>query len=577
MIKKEYYMISVIIMVVALIMFQSLGIATSIFQQEDVNAYAKQTSFQASSAMKSFAVEDQEEVALFDSGHAWLQEWLQNNKKTYHLYQESAQLSQSDAPLLIVNPDQLQEADYTMLYELLQEDRVIVFTKLPDVQYLEHEQVKALLGIKAYQGMKEIEFIKVYDGFFIGEETHYQEDVELNIPYVTLQSGYKVFIDGYLEEEQAEIKNEEMPPLMWRSYVNEGFVYVMNNDFMADPAIGMGFMTGICNDYQPYSLYPIVNAKSMVLVNFPMISNENETALMQRYSRSSISLMRDVVYPQLISILDEIGCKGTFLFSSRLDYDVQKPIDENTLAFYMEHLNREGAEMGLSGIQMSDLPLSEKLQQDIEVFKSLYPDYEFRVFAAEHETDDTLRNLTKYPVTESLQTFFVPEGSRDNLFDYLNEDGLYIQSNWNMKEYSYLSDLKLKSLFTSLGMVNMTVDMKNLIYPQSDQDDWTVLSKDMSRYGATYLSPYLSFDSTLLSEADERIRQFMALDYNEHRNGDVIDISIENFEKDAYFMLHLHDEEIVSCENGDFVEVDDGVYLLHATQASMSVTVKEAT
>lgn len=576
MIKKENYIISILIMVVTLIMFQSLGIATSIFQNEDVNAYANRTSLTSQSAAKEFAVDTMEEVAILDSSHTWINDWSIYHKKTYQEYTQVSSLAQTQASLMIINPDDIDLADYALLYNKLNEGKVIVFTKLPDTRLLQDEMVQKVLGIKAYHGLKEIEFIKVYDGFFIGDETHYQEDVKLMIPYVSLESGYKVFMDGYLEGQTDEIKNEEMPPLLWRSYVNEGFVYVMNNDFMEDPSLGMGFLTGIRNDYQPYSLYPIVNAKSTVLVNFPMISNENEEALMQRYSRSSISLMRDVVYPQLISILNLIECKGTFLFSSRLDYDIQKPIDEETLTFYMQHLNREGAEFGLSGIQISSITLDEKLRQDLDVFQKLYPNYKFAVFAADQEEDETLRQLMSQSATNALKTFFVSEDSRDKLFDYLNEDGLYIQSNWNMSEYSYMNDLKMKSLFTSLGMINMTVDMKNLIYPQSDADDWTVLSKDMSRYAQTYLRPYRAFESTLLSEADARIRRFMAMDFNQTRDEDVIHIAIDNFEEEAYFILNLHDEEIVSCQNGEFKKIDEGVYLLHAQTAKMSVTLKEA-
>ena len=575
MIKKEYYLISIIIMVITLIMFQSLGIATSIFQKEDINIYAKNTYLSSGSAVRNFEVTADEEVAVLDQEHIWLDEWLTNNKKTYHRYDQISSFVNSNAKLLIVNPDALSLEDYNTLYGMMNKGIVIVFTKLPDVNLLQNESVKTLLGIKKYKGMQEIKYIKVYDGFFIGDETHYQEDVKLNIPYVTLQSGYKVFVDGYLKEKENEIKNEEMPPLFWRSYVKEGFTYVMNNDFMKDASIGMGFLTGICNDYQPYSLYPVVNAKSMVLVNFPMISNENEKAMMQRYSRTSISLMRDVVFPQLISILDQIDCKGTFLFSSRLDYREQKPIDEDTLSFYMEHLNKEGAEFGLSGIQISTIPLADKLHEDLKVFQNLYSQYKFNVFAADKETDETLQKLMSTKELNSLRTFFVPEDSRLREFDYLNTDGLYIQSNWNMKEYSYLNDMKIKSLFTSLGMLNMTVDMKNLIYPETDQDDWTVLSKDMSRYAQTYLRPYTAFESTLLSEADERIRSFMAMDYDDVREDDVISITIDNFHDNAYFILHLHDESIVSCEQGEFTKLDDGMYLLHAKAASVRVKIKE--
>lgn len=574
MIKKEYYVISILIMVMVLIMFQSLGVATSLFQQEDQNVYTKQTTLYENSAMTNYEVTDQENIAIYDTNDSYIKDWAIENKMTYHMYENITDMLQSKAELLIIDPKELSQKDYDELYDLKLEGKVLVFTNLPAESYLKNDKVKALLGIEAYKGKKEIHYIKVYDGFFIGQETHYQEDVDLVIPYVTLKSGYKVFMDGYLDKE-ADIKNEEMPPIFWRSYVHEGLVYVMNNDFMEDNTIGRGILTGICNDYMPYHLYPVVNAKAMVLVNFPMISNENQEALEKRYSRSSISLMRDVVYPQLISIMDQIEMKGTFLFSSRLDYTQTTPIDEDALSFYMTHLNREGAEFGLSGIQRSSLSLKEKLSQDLNIFQKQYPHYAFHVFAAGTQTQAQLNALSNQ--FQDLKTFFVPDQFSERLFGFLDKKSLFIRSNWTMNQYTYIDDLKLKSLFTSLGMLNMTVDMKNLIYPESDKDDWTVLSKDMSRFASTYLKPYQSFDHTLLSETDQRIRRFLAMDMTHKRVDQSIEVSIKGFEEEAYFILNLHNETIEDCDHATFEEVDDGVYLIHAKEASFTIHVKEAT
>ena len=92
---------------------------------------------------------------------------------------------------------------------------------------------------------------------------------------------------------------------------------------------------------------------------------------------------------------------------------------------------------------------------------------------------------------------------------------------------------------------------------------------------ATYWVPYQMFSHTTLSESDQRIRRFLALDYTQERKGDTIKIKIDSFDTEAFFLLRLHNETVSSVKGGQNEKVEDGIYLIKASQPEVSVTVKE--
>ena len=91
----------------------------------------------------------------------------------------------------------------------------------------------------------------------------------------------------------------------------------------------------------------------------------------------------------------------------------------------------------------------------------------------------------------------------------------------------------------------------------------------------TYWKPYSAFDKTTLSESDVRGRRFLNLDYSEERQGDVICVSVKNFEEEAYFILRTHGEKITAVENGTFTQLEEDAYLIGANEEKLMITLEK--
>lgn len=65
-----------------------------------------------------------------------------------------------------------------------------------------------------------------------------------------------------------------------------------------------------------------------------------------------------------------------------MDYDDREKLDENLLRFYYEQVTKESGEIGLSGYQVSDVPLEEKLEEDLDFLEEVLPNYEILTFQA---------------------------------------------------------------------------------------------------------------------------------------------------------------------------------------------------
>ena len=80
-----------------------------------------------------------------------------------------------------------------------------------------------------------------------------------------------------------------------------------------------------------------------------------------------------------------------------------------------------------------------------------------------------------------------------------------------------------------------------------------------------------------MAESDERIRRFLALNYTQERTGNEIHLHIENFEKEAYFILRLQSGNwyVKEAKGASFAQLDDKSYLVTATMEDVALTIGE--
>lgn len=65
------------------------------------------------------------------------------------------------------------------------------------------------------------------------------------------------------------------------------------------------------------------------------------------------------------------------------------------------------------------------------------------------------------------------------------------------------------------------------------------------------------------------------MDYTSERNGDTIQLTIEHFDGEAYFLLRLGGEKVKHIEGGSVTGVETDVYLIRAAEPEISIQVEK--
>lgn len=103
------------------------------------------------------------------------------------------------------------------------------------------------------------------------------------------------------EESEANVKNEDLPTLIWRNGMDNGSVFAVVGDYLKDSSAS-GLLDGMLAEASDYTIYPIVNAQNLSMVDFPVFADENSGEIQRLYSQRTTGMVRDIMWPSLISI-----------------------------------------------------------------------------------------------------------------------------------------------------------------------------------------------------------------------------------------------------------------------------------
>lgn len=215
----------------------------------------------------------------------------------------------------------------------------------------------------------------------LGGETIY-DDYAQEMPYARLDDSVTAYAVAQSEDAWLqELDNEDLPAIIWRYAPDVGKVYVVNGDYLTGQ-MGAGLLTGFAADTESVYLYPVVNAQVSVVENYPTLADENKDYMEREYGQNSSIVFRDILWPSIVAIYFDTDDVMTVTGAFRLDYDDREKLDENLLRFYYEQVTKESGEIGLSGYQVSDVPLEEKLEEDLDFLEEVLPNYEILTFQA---------------------------------------------------------------------------------------------------------------------------------------------------------------------------------------------------
>lgn len=486
--------------------------------------------------------------------------------------------------MIILQSEQLARgACLTRLQEYADRGVTIVFGSLQDPEEIRNNtDLKQFLGIEEVRAdHTTITGVKLFDGFLLGGETVYQtededeqerQDFDLDVPWYVTGNGTKTYMTGLMEQEKMDslgIKNEQLPALIWRNGTRAGNVFAVCGDYM-DDSTAIGILDGMVAESRSYVIYPVVNAQNFSVANFFGFVPENENDIQKRYSRSSIGLEQDVIWPSLISIAEQNDLKMTCFLAPRSDYTSAQAFRQKMLTFYLKQFKEQGAEAGISLQYQKADSLLQKLDQDANDLSANH--YQYDAFYG--NLAEILEELQADPsgLIGSAETFVCSYDQNiapvsycaDNLtLQNVTSDGVY---------HTYREDLRMRSIESALGYTNVALDLQDILWPEDRKNQWETVQEQFASNISTYWKPYHNFSATTASECDGRIRTFINLRYAQREVEDGILLQVS--EPQSWFILRVSGKDISDVSGGSWQELEEGIYLIHAESATVKIVLK---
>lgn len=602
MISRWNYFSITIVMGVVLLMFQMTNVMLEQWNHYEENSFVRSweelPSESSAYALNTTAAEENRGVVVYigsESARAFqvTQQWAVYTKQnfvscgTMEEYQACVRkLAAYPGKIVSVHSEDIDWKDgknWKILEENAAADDTLVFCGLPESSAIKgNAGLRSLLGISRVRSEEvSVEGLRLEEGFLLGggaeyrsvdpEENRQRQDMDLTFPWYILSEDTEIYMRGILEDESLEL--QEMPPVIWRFPVKEANIYAVNGDYMEE-AHGLGLLSAMWADGKECEIYPVVNAQNLVAVNYPGLAPENSEEIQAIYGQDLERLLRDSVWPVFIAAYRQNTLGLTCMLAPQFDYKDENLPEQNQLLYYMKHLNEERAEVGLSDGRICGTPLEQKLLEDQWFMEGTLPDYQFTSFySTEGENlEETLQNDILKPVRTVVSRY----NGELEVFGYLNE---YVTRQALLTDgvnYTYSQDFLTKCMETALGYTSVMVDMEKIAYPEGS-DRLKEMSASLGWNLQNYFRSYENFAGTTVSESDERIRSFLALDYTKRIEGNTVYLELNNSETPAWFVLRSEGKGIQSVEGGQWTRLEDGSYLIETAGKNVVITLHNST
>lgn len=488
--------------------------------------------------------------------------------------------------MMILESEKYADGDNLTTLETLEKKGVIiVFGCLENAKNIQdNKDLMKFLGIqKVVTEETHLTGVKLFEGLLLGGEVTYntskdkeekkRQDLELDVPWYQVGSGTKTYMVGLLDEKTGKnVENEDLPTIIWRNGIDYGSVFAVVGDYMKD-STALGLLDGMRAEALSYTIYPIVNAQNLSMVNLPVLADENNTEMLKLYSQSATGIARDIMWPALISVVEKSDMKMTCFIQPQADYTDDIEPKSGNLEFYLKQMKEQSAEAGIS-LEYQKLDKAEdKVTKDTEFFENEKINYRFgAAFAKEKDLKGILKD-TDSGLLGDVGTLVCDYTENQPVVSYYSDSVTLQTVTSDGMNYAYSDDIRMRSIQTALGYTNVMLDMYDIFWPQEKTDRWEVMQKRFSSNLLTYWKNFRDFDSTTLSESNARIRTFLNLAYSQSREDNTI--TLQTSEAGSWFILRTHGEEIDEIDGGSQTEIEADAYLICAEDTTVKIRLKE--
>ncbi len=599
MITRRIFLTITVIMMLVLFLFQFTGIIRRKYNDYENNSYkaATETNLKASDEYKVLTKESDvlgsaNRYVVYignadDDYGRTVYQWCRFSKKNMITYSDITKYeikSWNKPEMVLIDSDYMDFSTQMDALEAVSNAGInVTMCKLPAYDVTrKNQRLMDYCGIENWARKVTASGVRVFDDFFIGGEIWFNKDNDTDgtysdltptIPWYITTTGTKTYMAAELEaEDYQDLENENQPSLVWRKRWNDSYVFCVNGDFIKNIS-GIGILSAIAYEAKDYDIYPAIDAQTYIVENFPYLSNENENQIEKYYSRTTDSYLGNVIWPDLSNLSSKIAVKFTFMAAPQLNYSDKVSVSINELDYFFRLIKEQNSETGLTTARGNGELLSDKLDADKNAYKNYIGSYEFlNIFLKKDEIED-IKN-SKNEILEDVKTYVTgsDEYNETNLFSYIDDDKLLIETPVSSMKYSFSSDFTIRCLNTSLAYSNMDIDIRQMYYPSDENNLWNRYIKDVSAATENLTTSSRKFSRCTVSELDKRVREMLSLDYSYRQDGDVLIVDIRGSQDISRFVLRTHKKDIKSVSGGTYTTIEDGVYIITTTEKQIRIT-----
>lgn len=598
--KRVYFTVSSLMMLV-LFMFQFSGIIRKKYNNFDENKYAVSEKNDLNNNNVFTVLTDEDKVVKSISGYIvyigdintktgnTVYEWCNYTKRNLLVYKTVSQYhryNEKYPDAVLIDSDYVNIDSDIDTFSLLTDYGInLVFCTLPSYSAIsENQRFEQLCGISPHTESVNASGLKLYSGFLFGGEAWYTKEndpdgkfqnMKLTMPWYNTSNATKTYMSAVVESEDgSKIDNEDQPAVIWRKSHDHAYVFCINGDYIKDIS-GIGILTAIMSESKDLDIYPVVDSQSVIVNNFPMFSFENDDAVEKYYLRNTSSLLENVIWPDISNLAESTGARFTFMAAPQINYSDNNLVSVREMDYFFRLFSEISSEAGLTTTRDDATSIDEKLTADAGIFSNYLSNYKFTsIIARKDELENVLSS--KNSLIDDVNTIITDsqDYSGTKLFSYVNDNVINVECPVTSDKYTYADDFRQRCFQTALAYTNIEFNMTGVCNPDDEKELWNEEIKSKSTALTSYMKNSKMFTKCSISQADKRIREFMAADYSYKQNSSYVSLDITGDQNTARFIVRLRTGEVENVSGAVCTKVEKGVYLITAQSKHVEMTIK---
>lgn len=598
--KRVYFTVSALMMLV-LFMFQFSGIIRKKYNNFDENKYAVSEKNDLNNNNVFTVLTDEDKVVKSISGYIvyigdintktgnTVYEWCNYTKRNLLVYKTVSQYhryNEKYPDAVLIDSDYVNIDSDIDTFSLLTDYGInLVFCTLPSYSAIsENQRFEQLCGISPHRESVNASGLKLYSGFLFGGEAWYTKEnnpdgkfqnMKLTMPWYNTSNATKTYMSAVVESEDgSKIDNEDQPAVIWRKSHDHAYVFCINGDYIKDIS-GIGILTAIMSESKDLDIYPVVDSQSVIVNNFPMFSFENDDAVEKYYLRNTSSLLENVIWPDISNLAESTGARFTFMAAPQINYSDNNLVSVREMDYFFRLFSEISSEAGLTTTRDDATSIDEKLTADAGIFSNYLSNYKFTsIIARKDELENVLSS--KNSLIDDVNT--IVTDSQDyggtKLFSYVNDNVINVECPVTSDKYTYSDDFRQRCFQTALAYTNIEFNMTGVCNPDDEKELWNEEIKSKSTALTSYMKNSKMFTKCSISQADKRIREFMAADYSYKQNSSYVSLDITGAQDMTRFIVRLRTGDVENVSGAVCTKVEKGVYLITAQSKHVEMTIK---